>query len=124
MRRRLAALVAAVTVSLGSVTACSGDDYCARLKDYAAEFEGKDFTSSAVKADLRQAAEKVAKSAPAELQDDWKAVFAYDDALRGAGGDSAKLRDVLKQDGGKASAASRTIEEQAEGTCHVKLPNT
>lgn len=119
--RKVAALAAVVTMSLGSLTACSGGDYCAELTGYVAAAKGLKIEDSEAVEKMRVEAEKLSKSAPDDLKDDWKLVLDYAQKAKDAGGDQAKLAELAKNDGPKIAPAMATISKHAKDTCKVDL---
>ncbi|TDU83504.1 hypothetical protein EV138_5968 [Kribbella voronezhensis] len=119
--RKVAALVAVVTLSVGTLTACSGGDYCSELQNYAEAVKGLDIKDKAAVDKMRGEAKKLSKSAPDDLKDDWKTVLDYADKAKDANGDTAKLTDLAKKDGEKIAAASQAIAKQAKDTCKVNI---
>ena len=119
--RKVAALAAAVTMSLGALTACSGGDYCSELQNYAEAVKNLDIKDTAAVDKMRGEAKKLAKSAPDDLKDDWKVVLDYADKAKDAKGDTAKLTELAKNDGEKIAAASQAIQKQAKDTCKIDV---
>jgi hypothetical protein len=119
--RKVAALAAVVTMSVGALTACSGGDYCGELKSYAEAVKGLDIKDSGAVDKMRGEAKKLSKSAPDDLKDDWKIVLDYADKAKDANGDQAKLTELAKGDGEKIAAASAAIAKQAKDTCKVDI---
>lgn len=121
--RKVAALAAVVTLSVGTLTACSGGDYCGELQNYAEAVKDLDIKDSAAVDKMRGEAEKLSKSAPDDLKDDWKAVLDYAEKASEAKGDTGKLTELAKNDGQKIAAASEAIAKQAKDTCKVEIEN-
>jgi hypothetical protein len=119
--RKVAALAAVVTMSVGTLTACSGGDYCGELQNYAESVKNLDIKDSAAVDKMRGEAEKLSKSAPDDLKDDWKIVLDYADKASEAKGDTAKLQELFKNDGEKIKNASDAIAKQAKDTCKVEI---
>ncbi|GAB3831286.1 hypothetical protein [Kribbella italica] len=119
--RKMAALVAAVTMSAGVLTACSGGDYCSELQNYAEAVKNLDVKDTDAVDKMQGEAKKLSKSAPDDLKDDWKTVLDYADKAKEAKGDSAKLQELAKSDGTKIAAASEAIAKQAKDTCKVNI---
>ena len=120
--RKVAALVAVVTLSVGTLTACSGGDYCSELQNYAEATKNfKDLKDEEAVEKLTGEAKKLSKSAPDDLKDDWKTVLDYADKAKDAKGDTAKLQELAKADGTKIAAASQAIAKQAKDTCKVNI---
>ncbi|WP_232828145.1 MULTISPECIES: hypothetical protein [Kribbella] len=113
--------MAVVTLSVGTLTACSGGDYCSELQNYAEAVKGLDIKDKAAVDKMRGEAKKLSKSAPDDLKDDWKTVLDYADKAKDANGDTAKLTDLAKKDGEKIAAASQAIAKQAKDTCKVNI---
>jgi hypothetical protein len=119
--RKVAALAAVVTLGIGTLTACSGGDYCGELKSYAESAKGLDIKDSAAVDKMRDEAKKVSKSAPDDLKDDWKVLLDYAEKASEAKGDTAKLGELFKSDGEKIKAASEAIDKHAKDTCKIDL---
>ena len=119
--RKVAALAAVVTMSVGTLTACSGGDYCAELKNYAEASKSLDIKDSAAVDKMLSEAKKVSKSAPDDLKDDWKVVVDYAEKAKDANGDTGKLTELAKSDGEKLEPAFEAITKQAKDTCKVDL---
>jgi hypothetical protein len=119
--RKVAALAAVVTMSLGTLTACSGGDYCGQLQNYAEAAKNLDVKDSAALDKMLTEAKKVSKSAPDDLKDDWKIVIDYAEKAKDANGDTAKLGELFKNDGDKIKPAMDAITKQAKDTCKVTL---
>lgn len=119
--RKVAALAAVVTMSVGTLTACSGGDYCGELKSYAESAKNLDIKDTAAVDKMRDEAKKVSKSAPDDLKDDWKTLLDYAEKVSEAKGDTGKLTELAKNDGEKIKAASDAIAKQAKDTCKVDL---
>lgn len=119
--RELAALAAVVTISLGSLTACSGGDYCGELQNYAEAAKNLDIKDSSAVEKMLGEAEKVSKSAPDDLKDDWKVVLDYAEKAKDAKGDQDKLMELAKNDGQKISTSMDAITKHAKDTCKVDL---
>jgi hypothetical protein len=121
--RKVAALAAVVTLSVGTLTACSGGDYCSELQNYAEAVKNGDIKDSETVDKVRTEAGKLSKSAPDDLKDDWKVVQDFIDKAKDADGDQAKLAEIAKSDGEKMAAASEAIAKQAKDTCKVSIEN-
>ena len=120
--RKVAALAAVVTMSLGTLTACSGGgDYCTELKAYATAAKGLDIKDAKAVEKMRDEAKKVSKSAPDDLKDDWKLLLDYAEKAADAKGDTTKLTELAKADGAKVKPASEAIAKQAKDTCKLDL---
>jgi hypothetical protein len=120
--RKLAALAAVVTMSLGALTACSGGNYCDNLKGYVDSAKDLDIKNSDQVGKMLDQAKKVEKSAPKDLQDDWKTVIDYAEKAQAAKGDTNKLLELAKSDGAKITPAMEAITKQAKDTCKIDLP--
>jgi len=120
--RKLAALAAVVTISAGVLTACSGGDYCGDLKGYVDSSKNLDIKDSDAVGKMLDQAKKVSKSAPKDLQDDWKTVIDYAEKAQDAKGDTNKLLELAKSDGDKITPAMQAITKQAKDTCKIDLP--
>ncbi|MGC4938337.1 hypothetical protein [Kribbella sp. DT2] len=119
--RRMTALAAVVTMSVGVLTACSGGNYCSELQNYAEAIKHLDIKDSAAVDKLQSEAKKLSKSSPDDLKDDWKVVLDYADQAKDAAGDQAKLEELAKAGGTKIAAASEAIAKQAMDTCKVTI---
>lgn len=119
--RKVAALAAVVTMSVGTLTACSGGDYCGELQNYAEASKNLDIKDSAAVDKMIGEAKKVSKSAPDDLKDDWKTLLDYAEKVSEAKGDTTKLTELAKSDGDKVKAASDAISKQAKDTCKIDL---
>ena len=122
--RKVAALAAVVTLSVGTLTACSGGNYCSELQNYAEAVKSLDIKDTAAVDKMRDEAKKLSKSAPDDLKDDWKTVLDYADKAKDANGDTAKLTELAKNDGTKIAAASTAIAKQAKDTCKVDIESS
>ncbi|TDO47039.1 MULTISPECIES: hypothetical protein [Kribbella] len=122
--RKLAALAAVVTMSVGALTACSGGDYCGDLKGYVDSAKDLDIKDSDAVGKMLDQAKKVSKSAPKDLQDDWKTVIDYAEKAQDAKGDTNKLMELAKSDGSKIQPAMDAITKQAKDTCKIDLPGS
>jgi hypothetical protein len=120
--RKLAALAAVVTMSVGALTACSGGNYCGDLKGYVDSAKNLDIKDSNAVAKMLDQAKKVSKSAPDDLKDDWKVVIDYADKAQKANGDTNKLLELAKSDGNKITPAMEAITKQAKDSCKIDLP--
>jgi hypothetical protein len=121
--RKLGALAAALTMSAVALTACSGGDYCGDLKSYAQSAKGLDAKNSDQVGKALEDAEKVAKSAPSDLKDDWAELLAYAKLAQEAKGDSTKLAELGKSHQEKMTAASAAISKNAKESCKIDLEN-
>lgn len=119
--RKVAALAAVVTIGVGGLTACSGDDYCGELKSYAEAAKTADGKDSKVFEEMLDETEKVADAAPDDLQDDWKVLLDYGKKAKDAQRDQTKLTELAKNEGQKIGAASEAISKHAKDTCKVEL---
>ncbi|MET9271769.1 hypothetical protein [Kribbella sp. NPDC003557] len=120
--RKLAALAAVVTMSVGALTACSGGDYCADLKGYVDSAKDVDIKNADQVGKMLTEMKKVSKSAPKDLEDDWKVVIDYAEKAQDAKGDTNKLMELAKSDGSKVQPAMEAITKQAKDTCKIDLP--
>jgi hypothetical protein len=120
--RKLAALAAVVTMSVGALTACLGGNYCGDLKGYVDSAKNLDIKDSNAVAKMLDQAKKVSKSAPDDLKDDWKVVIDYADKAQKANGDTNKLLELAKSDGSKITPAMEAITKQAKDSCKIDLP--
>ncbi|WP_238155103.1 hypothetical protein [Kribbella soli] len=122
--RKLAALAAVVTMSVGALTACSGGDYCGDLQGYVDSAKDLDIKDSNAVGKMLDQAKKVSKSAPDDLKDDWKTVIDYAEKAQDAKGDTNKLMELAKSDGSKIQPAMDAITKQAKDTCKIDLPGS
>jgi hypothetical protein len=120
--RKLAALAAVVTMSVGTLTACSGGNYCDNLKGYVDSAKDLDIKNSDAVGKMLDQAKKVSKSAPDDLKDDWKVVIDYAEQAQKANGDTNKLLELAKSDGDKITPAMQAITKQAKDSCKIDLP--
>ena len=121
--RKVAALAAVVTLSVGTLTACSGGgNYCSELQNYAEAVKNLDIKDTAAVDKMRNEAKKLSKSAPDDLKDDWKTVIDYAEKAQDAKGDTNKLVELAKSDGDKIKPAMDAITKQAKDTCKIDLP--
>ncbi|GAA1670927.1 hypothetical protein GCM10009745_11970 [Kribbella yunnanensis] len=121
--RKLGALAAAVTMSAAALTACSGGDYCGELKAYATSAKNLDAKNTEQVGKALKDAEKVSKSAPSELKDDWATLISYAKKAQDAKGDTTKLAELGKSEGAKMGEASGAIAKHAKDTCKIDLEN-
>ncbi|MFI7062945.1 hypothetical protein ACIBL3_18330 [Kribbella sp. NPDC050124] len=119
--RKVAALAAVVTLSVGTLTACSGGDYCGELKTFAESTKDLDIKNADAVDKMLSEAKKVSKSAPDDLKDDWKIVIDYAEKAKDADGDTGKLTELAKSDGEKIAPAFEAISKQAKDTCKVTI---
>jgi hypothetical protein len=119
--RKVAALAAVMTMGIGTLTACSGGDYCSELQNYAEAAKNLDIKDSEAVGKMLDEAEKVSKSAPDDLKDDWKIVLDYAEKAQEAKGDMGKLTELAKSDGEKIAPAMEAISKQAKDTCKVTI---
>ncbi|WP_238151363.1 hypothetical protein [Kribbella sindirgiensis] len=120
--RKLAALAAVVTMSVGALTACSGGNYCDDLKGYVDSAKDVDIKNADQVGKMLDQAKKVSKSAPDDIKDDWKVVIDYAEKAKDAKGDTNKLVELAKADGEKITPAMQAISKQAKDTCKIDLP--
>ncbi|MEU8223947.1 hypothetical protein [Kribbella sp. NPDC048915] len=121
--RKLAALAAVVTMSVGALTACSGGDYCADLKGYVDSAKDLDIKDADAVGKMLDQAKSVSKSAPDDIKDDWKVVIDYAEKAKDAKGDTNKLMELAKSDGEKIQKSMDAISKQAKDTCKIDLEN-
>lgn len=119
--RKVAALAAVVTMSVGTLTACSGGDYCGELKNYAEASKGLDIKDADAVNKMLGEAKKVSKSAPDDLKDDWKIIIDFAEKAAEAKGDSGKLSELSKNEAEKVAPAAQAISKQAKDTCKLDL---
>ena len=122
--RKVAALAAVVTLSVGTLTACSGGSYCSELQNYAEAVKNLDLTDATAVDRMRREAKKLSKSAPDDLKDDWKVVLDYTEKAKAANGDTGKLAELAKSDSAAVGPASTAIAKQAADTCQVSIENS
>ncbi|WBQ08063.1 hypothetical protein [Kribbella sp. CA-293567] len=114
--------MAVVTMGVGTLTACSGGDYCGELKSYAETSKNlKDLKDKEAVEKLTDEAKKLSKSAPDDLKDDWKVMNEYLAKAKDANGDQAKLAELGKEAGPKLVTAGEAITKQAKDTCQITL---
>lgn len=148
---RLSIAIAALTLSLGSLTACGSDAnsaYCKELKSDKAYFDSFSGDSPDLSKldDAFNRLHSLADKAPDEIADDWKtldkAITSITNALKDAGidfGDIAKMQQGQLPKGAdpqkiaalapklqamasaKVKTASKNIEKHAKDTCDVTL---
>jgi len=118
---KVAALAAVVTMSVGTLTACSGGDYCSELQNYAEAVKNADIKDSGAVDKIRTESGKLAKSAPDDLKDDWLVLQDFLDKAKDANGDQTKLAELAKNEGQKMATASEAIAKQAKDTCKVSI---
>ncbi|NIK58753.1 hypothetical protein [Kribbella shirazensis] len=121
--RKLAALAAVVTMSVGALTACSGGDYCGDLKGYVESAKDVDIKNADQVGKMLDQMKKVSKSAPKDLEDDWKVVIDYAEKAQAAKGDTNKLMELAKADGEKIQTSMKAISQQAKDTCKIDVDN-
>ena len=119
--RKVAAVATVVALSVGTLTACSGGNYCSELQNYAEAIKNLDLKDTTAVERLDREAGKLSKSSPDDLKDDWKVVQDYADQAKAANGDVAKLTELSKNDGEKIAKASEAIATQAKTTCKVTI---
>ncbi|MFD7159151.1 hypothetical protein ACFV9C_31455 [Kribbella sp. NPDC059898] len=123
--RKLAALAAVVTMSVGALTACSGGNYCDDLKSYVDTGKNLDTKKPADLDKILAESKKVEKSAPKDLKDDWKVVVDYIGKVKDANGDTTKLAELAKTEGmTKIQAAQEAITKQAKDSCKIDMNST
>jgi hypothetical protein len=119
--RKVAAL-AAVMLSLGSLPACSGSDYCGELKRYAESAKGSEASDPKAMEKMLEEGRKVAAAAPDDLKDDWKVLLDYAGKAKDANGDLTRIQELVKEVQG-LPAALNAISEHARDSCKVDLDN-
>ncbi|NUR99270.1 MAG: hypothetical protein HOV67_28935 [Kribbellaceae bacterium] len=120
--RKLAALAAVVTMSVGALTACSGGNYCDDLKSYVDTGKNLDTKNSKDLDKILDQSKKVEKSAPKDLKDDWKTLIDYIQKVKDANGDTTKLAELAKSgDLSKIQSAQEAITKQAKDTCKIDM---
>ncbi|GAA1122795.1 hypothetical protein GCM10009630_20880 [Kribbella jejuensis] len=120
--RKLAALAAVVTMSVGALTACSGGNYCDDLKSYVDTGKNLDTKNSKDLDKILDQSKKVEKSAPKDLKDDWKTLIDYIQKVKDANGDTTKLAELAKGgDLSKIESAQQAITKQAKDTCKIDM---
>lgn len=118
--RKVAALAAVVTMSVGTLTACSGGDYCGELQNYAEASKGLDIKDADAVNKMLGEAKKVSKSAPDDLKDDWKIIIDFAEKAAEAKGDTGKL-SKLSGEAEKVAPAAQAISKQAKDTCKIDI---
>lgn len=114
--RKIAALAAVVTISLGALTACSGGAYCSSLKDNLD-------AAKASQSDIPAAIEKMKKlrdDAPSDIKKDWDALIGFMEKSEAAKKDTSKAGE-LAAESAKIQAAAENIEKHAKDECKVTL---
>ncbi|GAA1565026.1 MULTISPECIES: hypothetical protein [Kribbella] len=119
--RKLAALAAVVTMSVGALTACSGGNYCDDLKSYVDTGKNLDTKKSEDLDKILSESKKVEKSAPKDLKDDWKVVVEYIGKVKDANGDTTKLAELAKTELPKIQSAQEAITKQAKDSCKIDM---
>lgn len=119
--RKLAALAAVATMSVGALTACSGGDYCGDLKSYVETSKGLDMKDSGAIDKVLDESKKVKKSAPKDLKDDWQTVVDYAQKVKDANGDTTKLSELAKTELPKIQTAQEAITKQAKDSCKIDM---
>ncbi|MGZ0153225.1 hypothetical protein ACXJJ3_39610 [Kribbella sp. WER1] len=122
--RKLAALAAVVTMSVGALTACSGGNYCDDLKSYVDSAKGLDMKDPKAIDKILSESKKVKGSAPKDLKDDWQSVIDYAQKVKDANGDTTKLAELAKGDMSKIQSAQEAITKQAKDSCKIDMNNT
>ncbi|GAA3101916.1 hypothetical protein JOF29_003334 [Kribbella aluminosa] len=122
--RKLAALAAVVTMSVGALTACSGGNYCNDLKSYVDTGKNLDTKKSGDLDKILSESKKVEKSAPKDLKDDWKVVVDYIGKVKDANGDTTKLAELAKSELPKIQSAQEAITKQAKDSCKIDMNST
>jgi len=120
--RKVAALAAVVTLSVGTLTACSGGNYCSELQNYAEAIKNfKDLKDPETVDKIGTEAKKLSKSAPDDLKDEWKVLSDYLARAKEANGDETKLAELAKDSGTKLATAGDAIAKQAKETCNLTI---
>ncbi|WP_427892522.1 hypothetical protein ACQHIV_06410 [Kribbella sp. GL6] len=123
--RKLAALAAVVTMSVGALTACSGGNYCDDLKSYVDTGKNLDTKKPGDLDKILSESKKVKSSAPKDLKDDWQVVIDYIGKVKDANGDTTKLAELAKGDGmAKIQSAQQAITKQAKDSCKIDMNST
>ncbi|MFC0623913.1 hypothetical protein [Kribbella deserti] len=115
--RKVAALAAVVTISLGALTACSGNGgYCSALKDNsdAASIKAGDMSAAITKM------KSVRDKAPSEQKAHWDTMIGYLEKSEAAKGDQAKMAE-LAGEAAKVGEASQAISKYAKDECKVDI---
>ncbi|MFI5694305.1 hypothetical protein ACIA58_20820 [Kribbella sp. NPDC051586] len=119
--KRVAVLVVATTMSAGLLTACSrGGDYCQELKSYGDLVKNLDIKDSQALDKIANGSNKLSKSAPDDVKDDWKTVRDFANKVKGANGNQEK---VAEADAAKVDAAWKAIAANAKDKCKFDLEN-
>ncbi|MDX6262577.1 MAG: hypothetical protein QOH84_4265 [Kribbellaceae bacterium] len=121
--RKGAALVAVVTMSVGTLTACAGGgNYCSELQNYGEAVKNfKDLSDPETVDKLNTEAKKLSKTAPDDLKDSWKVTSQYLADVKDAAGDKARLDQLAKDAGPKLAIAGQAIAKQGQATCNVTI---
>jgi hypothetical protein len=115
--RKVAAIAAVLSISLGGLTACSSSSaYCDELKknEDAAKADASDMKSTIDKM------KKVKDKAPSEVKGDWQVLIDYLEKSEAAKGDPSKAKDLTAQ-AGKITTASQNITKHAKDKCNIEL---
>ncbi|HZX06143.1 hypothetical protein [Kribbella sp.] len=123
--RKLAALAAVVTMSVGALTACSGGNYCDDLKSYVNTGKNLDTKKAGDLDKILTESKKVKSSAPKDLKDDWQVLIDYIGKVKDANGDTTKLAELAKSgDMSKIQTAQEAITKQAKDSCKIDMNST
>jgi len=117
---RVATLAAVVTLSVGTLTACSGGgDYCKEMQSYAEVARHIDIKDSKAIDKMADAASKLSESAPGDVKDDWKTVLDFTNKLKAAKGDQSKLEKIA--DSEDMDKAWKVIAANAKDKCKIDI---
>jgi hypothetical protein len=114
--RKVAAITAVLTISLGGLTACSGGSnaYCDELK------KNQDAASTGADESTIDKMKKVKDKAPSEVKADWQVLIDYVEKAEAAKSDPSKTKDLAAQ-AGKIKTASDAITKHAKDKCNLEL---
>ncbi|WP_203589596.1 hypothetical protein [Streptomyces sp. SID13031] len=111
-----------MTLSAGTLTACSGGSYCSELQNYGEAVKNfKDLTDPETVDKIGTEVKKLSKSSPDDLKDDWSVMSDYLAGLEDAKGDPAKVAQLAKDSGPKVATAGEAIAQQGKDTCNVMI---
>ncbi len=101
--KRIASLAAVAIMATGSLSACGGDDYCDKLKEYKSDkaLENADENTEEGQQQLLDTFEDLESSAPDELKDDYALLIdafkAFIEGEQPEAADQAKLSGGIDQ---------------------------
>ncbi|MBA3232961.1 MAG: hypothetical protein H0T17_03285 [Propionibacteriales bacterium] len=113
--KRLASLVAILVLSVGSLTSCSGDEYCGKLKDYDKDESLRNANATTTEGQRRIVAvlDDLKDSAPSELEDEYATVVSGLNSVM-----DGKPEDVDQR---KLQDAYTAISKDAKDSCDVDM---